>query len=201
MKLVLPPTVAVLCPDEAPGIDPAGGQNAVERIEEGFVLVHPDGPDRWTYFAKVNVDAHKLWDTFEVLAATLPDHVGAIAGFSNEEPELLPYANRTDIMSVLRLFKKELSLDAFLEFGITAQTRTEIEEVWLCGEKYFKVWGRDEASFRAVMDKLGLREVPELRFVDEFPHSHTTLSHLDTSALHAAEVLDEIVERLRALDV
>jgi hypothetical protein len=196
MKLVLPPTVAVLRADEAPGIDP----DAVERIEEGFVVAYPDEPDRWTYFAKINVNAPALWDVFEALAATLPDRVGPIAGFPNEEPALLPYASRDAILSILRLFKKELSFDAFLEFGITAQTYSEIEEVWLTGEKFFKVWGRDEASFRRVMETLGLREVPELRFVDEFPHSHTTLSYVDKSALHAADVLDEIVERLRALE-
>ncbi len=194
MKLVLPPTVAVL--RDASDVDPA----AVARIEEGFVVVHPDEPDRWTYFAKINVDAEKLWGVFEALAATLPDRVGAIAGIANEEPALLPYADRAEVMRVLRLFKKELAFDGFLEFGITAQTRTEIEEVWLTAEKFFKVWGRDEASFRAVMAKLALREIDGLRFVDEFAHVSTTLSYVDKSALHATDVLDEVVERLRALE-
>src|SRR5581483_7996328 len=168
-------------------------------IEAGFVVVHPDEPDRWTYFAKINVDAPRIWEVFEALAGTLSDHVGPIVGFSHEEPALIAYAGREEVMRVLRLFKKELVFDGFLEFGITNQSRTEIEEVWLTAEKFFKVWGRDEASFRAVMAKLGLKEIEGLRFVDEFTHSHAALSCVDKTALRTQDVLDEVVERLSAL--
>lgn len=198
MKLLLPPTLSFPRAEDAPdGIDIEAADAAREaaRIEEGFVLERFE--DRsWTYFARVNVDAPRLWDVFESLVGALPERVGPIVGSHGEEPALLPYQPRADALSVLRLYRTELSLDGFLEFGLIHQTDAITEEVFVPSAKYVKVWGRDEDGFRERMKAFGIDEVPDLRFVDEFPLMSCSLGVIDTKALHFTTVLDAIGERL-----
>jgi hypothetical protein len=76
------------------------------------------------------------------------------------------------------------------------QTDAITEEVFIPSAKYLKVWGRDEAGFRERMSTLGIGEVPELRFIDEFPLVSCSLGMINEGALHFSTVLDEIGERL-----
>lgn len=201
MKLKLPSTLAFPSREEAPksfDIDAANAHRAAARIEPGYVLsLAEDKP--FTFYARCNVDTDRLWDAFEAFAADLPDVVGTILGFKDEQPELVPYSARLGVVAHLRVYRRELTRDPFLEYGLIHQFEGRTEEVFVAAAKYLRVWGNDLARFRATAARLGLDEIADLRFVDEFPLTSHALHRFEPEALHFTEVLEDLRDRINAL--
>jgi hypothetical protein len=202
VKLKLPPTLAFPTADDLPaGTDlaTADAARAAARIEPGYTIELLSAPSRFTYFARCNVDNDDLFGVFEALVAKLPEPIGTIVGPKGEEPDFLPYAARADVMRILRLYRNEIVRDPFLECGVTHQVDGKSDEVFIAAAKYLRVWGNDVAAFRRTMAGLGLEEIPDLRFVDEFPLTSQALRVVEPGALHYVDVLEELAERVRDL--
>jgi hypothetical protein len=200
VNLRLPPTLASPREDEYPktgydvkAIDEA---RAAARIEPGYVLTIPTEPKPFTFYARCNLHTDQLWAAFEAFAACLPDDVGLLLGFKDEAPLRVAYRRRDETMPTLRLYRRELSCDPFLECGLIHQVDGRTEEVYIASAKYLRVWGNDLSLFRGTASALGLEEIPELRFVDQFPLTSHALSVVEPGALRFTDVLDDICERL-----
>jgi hypothetical protein len=167
------------------------------RIEPGYRL--REAKDE-RFMAEVNVDVDRLWETFEALAFVLPDPVSGIVGVKDDEPMFGEYADKAAVLATLHAVRDELCHDGFLAFGVIHQTATENEEVFVTSAKYLRVWGADLARFRATMTRLGLDEIPELAFIDEFPIvSETLRATRGETARHFGEVIDEVRRRFDEL--
>lgn len=198
--LVLPPTLSLLEPDgTGSDTDRAAKEAKTARIAPGYRLYTPREGAPYSFYARVNVDAPQLWSAFEALLSLLTEPVGAIAGIKDEEPKMLPYIPKADVLPIFRLYKRELCEDALLEFGLIHQTRTATDEVYVQAAKCISVWGNDVEAFKRIMKTLGLQEIPDLRFIDEFPRVSSTLSVMVKEALHPEDVLMQLEDRITDL--
>lgn len=195
--LVLPPTLALLEPDgTGSDVDLAAREAKRAHIAPGYrIYPAPEGAP-YAFYARCNVDAPLLWDAFEALVRCVPDPVGTIAGIKDQKPRMLPYAPKEEVLRVLRLYRRELSEDALIEFGLIHQTRTTTHEVFVPAAKYISVWLTDRADFECTMKALHLEQIPDLRFVDEFPRVSSSLSAIVKEALHPEDVIAELEERI-----
>jgi hypothetical protein len=167
------------------------------KIVPGFRL-REAGDDR--FMAEVNVDVDRLWETFEALAFVLPEPISGIVGVKDEEPMFGEYADKAAVLAALHGVRDELCHDGFLAFGVIHQTPTANEEVFVTSAKYLRVWGADLPRLRAIMTRVGLREIPELAFIDEFPIVSETLRVVrGETARHFGEVIDEVRKRFDEL--
>jgi len=202
MRLKLPPTLAFPSREEVPkgyDIDLLDARRAAAQIEPGYVLSPADGDKPFAFYARCNVDTDQLWDAFEAFSGDLPDVVGTILGFKDERPKVLPYSARADVVAQLRLYRRELTRDPFLECGLIHQAAGRTEEVFVTAAKYFRVWGNDVVRFKATAGRLGLDEIADLRFVDEFPLTSHALRFVEPDALHFTDVLEDLCDRLNEL--
>jgi hypothetical protein len=202
MKLKLPSTLTFPSRDEAPkhfDIDAADARRAAARIEPGYVVSAGAADKPFAFYARCNVDTDRLWDAFEAFAGDLPDVVGTILGCKDAKPQLLPYSARAGVVAHLRVYRRELTRDPFLEYGLIHQVDGRTEEVFVPAAKYVRLWGNDLVRFRATAARLGLDEIADLRFVDEFPLISHSLHFLEPEALPFTEVLEDLRDRLDAL--
>ena len=99
---------------------------------------------------------------------------------------------KTSIMDTLAEFKKELTEDCFLEFGLIFNTDTELTEIYIPNSKYIQVWGNDKESFVQILERNGIQQKEHMNFVDEFPKVRTVLSYLDPQAKGTTEIIDAL---------
>lgn len=147
---------------------------AVERIADarittGFVSkVSADAG--YTTYIEANIHADEVWKAFEALADRLLPAVAApIVGWKDENSTLGPYTDKSAAISILRTHRESLQHDGFIEFGMIHQSQGLTEEVFVKGCKYLQIWTNQPDLAVAALLSLGLREVGNLQFIDEFP--------------------------------
>jgi hypothetical protein len=144
-------------------------------------------------FFEANVHAPRLWHAFRTLAeALLPEVAAPIVGVKEEDPILGPYTSRAAALAVLEPHAYHLQHDGFLEFGLVYQMAGVTEEVFVRSVKYLQVWTNHPDRAAETFAQLGLPEVPDLQFIDEYPRVSESLQTREGNA-----EWPDVVEQLR----
>lgn len=194
--LELPPTIRQPFEDEI--LNSEEVQILLKRREtakliEGYKISPNNSHDLpFKFYAEININNSKLWDLFISLTKILPDNIGTIYNYYEDEPFYAPYHPKEDIINALSLYKLELTQDGFLEFGVIFNTEDKLEEIFIPEAKYIKFWGVNESSFRQIMNDYSLKEIPDINFIDEFPKVVESLSIKNKSAKDTRTVINEL---------
>jgi hypothetical protein len=197
--LQLPPTIRTARPDEVPkqgDVLDRIAESETANIVEGYVFHYNKTHELpFTFFAEINVNNQRLWHLFKALLLQLPDEICLVYNFKDEEPAYSGYADKYEVLNKLELYQLEITQDGFLEVGALYNDETMMEEVFIRSPKYLQYWGVDEQRFRQTMAEFELEEVPELKFIDQYP--------LVTEALRLhyseAKETNEVLEQLEAI--
>ena len=195
---MLPRGVRFPRPDEFPGGVP--DQRRIPPVlTTGYCLREPSGSAGRFSLVEANVHAPQLWTVFRALTlALLPETAAPIAGIKDDEPIFGPYVAREDALAVFDPYVESLTHDGFLEFGIIFQNGERTEEVFVPSPKFLRVWTTAPVTAALVLQQHGIPEVPDLKFVDEFPMVSETLRDEGGSAGWAA-VIQALQERFHAM--
>jgi hypothetical protein len=102
------------------------------------------------------------------VSALLPDAAAPIVGIIDEDPVLGHCTTREAALAVLAPYDS-LVHDGFLEFGCIFHRSERTEEVFVPSAKYIRIWTNRPDRAEAVFREYGISNVPDLRFIDEFP--------------------------------
>jgi hypothetical protein len=161
--------------DEIPGGSPS---DAAARIAEaqrtpittGFLRIDRPEAQGYSSVVEANVQPADLWRVFvDLVNALLPAAAAPIVGIIDEDPELGDYTARQAALDVLAPFKDMLVHDGFLEFGCMFQRAGRTEEVFVPSAKFLRIWTNHPERAERVLNRHGIPNVPQLRFIDEFP--------------------------------
>jgi hypothetical protein len=142
---------------------------AQAKLTTGYVLREAVDAAFSTFF-EANVHASGIWTCFcDLVAALLPEVAAPLVQFKNAEPSYGTYAARADGLGVFQPHASFLQHEGYLGFGMMFQYRGMTEEVFVHPAKYLQVWTNKPDSARAVFARHGLVEVPDLRFINEYP--------------------------------
>lgn len=144
------------------------------------------------FYSLININNSRLWNLFLSLSKILPDNISAIYNLYEEEPIYSPYLKKEDVLNALALYKYELTLDGFIEFGVIFNVKDKLEEIFVTEAKYIKFWGVNESSFRQIMNEFNLAEIPDISFIDEFPKVVEALTEKDQNAKRPEVIIDEL---------
>ena len=147
--------------------------SALERIEElktaniveGYKLLENSKKSEnqqeipFKFFAEINIDNSMLWDLIMKLANELPNEAAPIFGHDGAELVYGDYVNKARLLTELDNYKKELTEDSFIQWGIIYNDKNALIEVFVSESKYIKFWGVNCDSFRQVMFDFGLNEI------------------------------------------
>jgi len=173
-------------------------------IEPGFVFRRNDKPDAaYTFFAAINVNNAQLWEVFVALAKLLPDEVGCIYGVFDEDNDLhySKYIDKKNALEIFGHYEREIKGDCDLQVSLVNNNDDQQLQVSISEVKYISFWGTDEGAFRKVMESFGLQEIPNLRFMDEFPVAVTPLTKVDKLARSTKNVVTGIYKLLDVIPV
>lgn len=184
--------------DELPRTNQAAAIQRITdaRITTGFVSkVSADAG--YTTYIEANIHADEVWKAFETLAdRLLPAMAAPIVGWKDDEdPKLGPYTDKSAALSVLRAHRESLQHNGYIEFGIMFQSQGLTEEVFVKGCKYLQIWTNRSDIAVATLLSLGVHQVSNLRFIDEFPR---ITEHLEGHP-HASEVISAISSAFESL--
>lgn len=110
---------------------------------------------------------------------SLPEVVAPLFGMSDCEVTYGQYFDKIDVVEFLSKFKRELTQDSFMEFGLLYHDEESLVEVFIADSKYIKFWGSDSVLFQKIMRDFDLNEIENLEFIDEYPKVREPL-HLFT---------------------
>lgn len=141
-------------------------------------------------FTEINIDNSRLWDLIQSLTDELPSDVALIFGQDNENVMYGDYREKTIILNELEVYKKELCQDGFIEWGLIFNDDNQLIEIFVKDAKYVQFWGNDLGSLEAKLKQFGLKEDPNLEFVDEYPKVIEALCRLDSTATATNELVE-----------
>ncbi len=181
-ELVFPDGIRLAKPHELPSSDESVLLEKVRnaRIEQGYVA-QSASETLFTCYAEANVDATQIWKVFRSLCeALIPEEAMPIIG--EIEQESLYNGRYDQTQKLLAMFEKYdyyLANDCHIQFGLAAQSETELAEVFVTPTKYFKIWTSKADVLANVMNKHGIARLDKLQFIDEFPRVTTALNYED----------------------
>lgn len=195
-KLEVPRTIRIPNHDEF-----SNNQSIIDRLNElknaniveGYKLLYKDEHNKdlpFTFYSEINIDNSRLWDLFVELSNDLPAEVAFLFGHIDFEVNYGNYSSKKEILDFIKDFKKELSEDTFMNFGIIFHSEIELIEVFVDESKYIKFWGTNEDSFRLIMKRFKLNEIENLNFVDEYPKIRDYLFAIDKSVTETNELIE-----------
>ena len=159
------------------------------EIIEGFKISEISG-EKFSCFAEINIDANKIWDVFNHLTNKLIDDVAyGILGFKGEEPIISKFTEKETLLKIFEKFKFELTNDGYLEFGIAYYDENILNEIYVTSFKYMRIWTVKKEALIDSLNSFGIRQVENLRFIDEFPVVSEALSN---GTRHYSEVIEFI---------
>lgn len=161
------------------------------HFSEGFTLKEvKDTSQQFNFYAEVNVHNSKLWGLFIELTEMLPDVCACLFSFFNDEVNYGEYQSKELVLAIIGSLKKELIEDCRMEFGLIYNDEESLVEVYVAESKFIKVWGVDKQLFKQIMQRNGIPEFDEMRFVDEYPKVVVPLTTLDADAKSTEEIID-----------
>jgi hypothetical protein len=197
--LEFPPTLLLLKPEDAPNdveilknIEKSKSANIVE----GYILSYKNQNSeladlKFEFYAEININNSRFWELFVELCNLLPNEVTMLtADADTDELNYSKYTDKNKVMIFLLNYKKELTMDTFVQFGLLYHDESQLEEVFADACKYIKFWASDIGKFEKVMKKFSLKHIENLEFVDEYPKVRLSLNSIDESALTSYELLE-----------
>lgn len=162
------------------------------QIEQGFVITDADD-SRFNYYAEANVNAPQIWRLFRSLCETLlPAEVTPIVGETDEENlHHGKYESRRKLLDLFESFEFYLANDGYIQFGLAAESETELTEIFVAPTKHFQIWANDKDVIVKVMNQYGIAECEKLQFIDEFPRTTKSLKYENDFYSH-----DDLIEHL-----
>ncbi|MDZ7265323.1 MAG: hypothetical protein ONB16_12115 [candidate division KSB1 bacterium] len=150
----------------------------------------PNG--RFRYQVIVSVSAEKILDVFDALVLLLGDYCHVVVqDFGEREGEQVDYfAYQKDtviVRSVLCDFEELLLNDGLI--GLVVYSEAAKAEIQLTQHKIIQIFALDLTRFRQVLNRFGIEENPELKFL--FDDFYLLVEHVDDR-----KILQSLMERL-----
>ena len=181
-ELVFPDGIRLAKPHELPSSDESVLLEKVRnaRIEQGYVA-QSASETLFTCYAEANVDATQIWKVFRSLCeALLPEEAMPIIGeIDQESMQNGRYDQTQKLLALFGRYDYYLANDCHTQFGLAAQSKTELAEVFVTPTKHFKIWTSKADVLANVMNKHGIARLDKLQFIDEFPRVTTALNYED----------------------
>lgn len=181
-ELIFPDGIRLTKPYELPSSDNSALLEKIRnaRIEQGYVA-QSASETLFTCYAEANVDATQIWKVFRSLCeALLPEQAMPIIGEIDEEPLHNGRDDQTQrLLALFERFDYYLANDCYIQFGLAAQSETELTEVFVTPTKHFKIWTSKADVLASVMNNHGIAKLDKLQFIDEFPRTTTALDYKD----------------------
>ena len=199
----LPKTLRPPGADEVP--DNSSAKDRLNKLKtanivEGYVI-HKKESDKenknipFGFYAEININNSKLWDLIGLLSNELPDVAALIFGLEETEPNYGEYVDKSDLLTDLTKFKKELTQDTFIEWGLIYNDAERLIEIFISESKYIRFWGVNKKSFLQIMNDFKLKEINNLEFIDEYPNVREPLTSFDSTAIDSSELIKRLKEK------
>jgi len=203
LTLELPKTIRFLNQDEIPNnpsVLKRWEESKVANIVQGYTLkLNENNPENeligFNFFAEINIDNSNLWNLVLALSETLPDVTAVLFGHIDFDLNYGNYEEKGGILEFVCQYKKEITQDAFISFGLIYNDDENLVEIFIDESKYIKYWGVDENFFREIMNGFGLNEIENLEFVDEYPKVREVLTTLDKEAIDSKTLVEIFSEK------
>ncbi|MFC3161442.1 hypothetical protein [Chryseobacterium arachidis] len=201
--LEFPKTIRFLNRDEIPNnpsILKGWEESKTANIVQGYTFrLNKNNPENksigFNFFAEINIDNSDLWSLVLSLSQTLPDVAAVLFGDIDFDLNYGNYEERDGILEFISQYKKELTQDAFISFGLIYNDDESLVEIFIDESKYIKYWGIDENFFREIMNDFGLKEIENLEFVDEYPKVREVLTRFDKAAVDSKTLIEIFSEK------
>lgn len=158
-------------------------ENNPENKEIGF-----------NFYSEINIDNSNLWNLTVALSETLPDVAAVLFGPIDSDLNYGNYGEKKAVLEFVSQYKKEITQDAFISFGLIYQDDENLIEIFVDESKYLKYWGVSETCFRKIMKDFNLEEIENLEFIDEYPKVREVLTGFEKDAVDS-ETLIEIFSK------
>lgn len=184
------------------------GSTALERLNllskakivEGYKIVDsiktPENQEEvlFNFYAEININNSKLWNLLMNLTDELPEVSSLIYGHEGCDVEFSDYQSTNELIQKIKRFEIELTQDTFIQWGMIYSDEEKLVELFVDESKYLKFWGIDIHSFKESMLKLGLNEVNDLEFIDEYPKVREPLTKFRKECLSSEELINALRE-------
>ncbi|WP_375182235.1 hypothetical protein [Chryseobacterium sp.] len=147
------------------------------------------------FFAEINIDNSNLWNLIVALSKTLPEVAAVLFGHIDFDLNYGNYEEKDSILKFINQYKKELTQDAFINFGLIYNDDENLVEIFIDESKYIKYWGVDEELFRKIMNDFKLEEIENLEFIDEYPKVREALTRFDENAIDSNLLIEKLSEK------
>jgi hypothetical protein len=164
------------------------------KIVEGYNLKDKEKNNSipFNFYSEINVNNSRLWDLVIGLMEVMPNDLALIIGLEGEEPNYGNYIDKIELIKQIGKYKKELTQDTYLEWGIIYNDSETLIEIFIVDSKYVKFWGVDIDSFQNVMFQHNLPQTNDLEFIDEFPKVRIPLKLIDESASDTLDLINKL---------
>jgi len=201
--LELPKTIRLLNRDEIPGnhlILKRWEESKTANIVQGYTFrLNENNAENksigFKFFSEINIDNSNLWNLIIALSETLPNVTAVLFGHIDFDINYGNYEEKTAILEFITQYKKELTLDAFICFGLIFNDDKSLVEIFIDESKYIKYWGVDENFFRETMNDFGLKETEDLEFIDEYPKVRNVLTGFDENVIDSKTLIEIFSEK------
>lgn len=196
--LQLPETIRFPNQDEIPINNPSAlkrfEESKTSNIVQGYTFKYNNIENGdligFKFYSEINVDNSNLWNVILALSKTLPEIVAVLFGYIDSEINYGNYHEKSKVLEFVSSYKKELTKDAFINFGLIYNDDEILIEIFIDESKYIKYWGTDEKSFRKILNDFGINEIDNLEFIDEYPKVREALRLFDDNAVNSSELIE-----------
>ena len=184
------------------------GSTAMERLKllakanivEGYKIIENIKPQEdqqealFNFYSEINIDNSKLWNLLMTLTNEFPEVSSLIYGHEDCDVEFSEYQSKTELIRKIKRFEIELTQDTFIQWGMIYSDEEKLVEFFIDESKYVKFWGSDIHSFKESMLELGLSEVNDLEFIDEYPKVREPLTKFRKECLSSEALINALRE-------
>ncbi|WP_336689591.1 MULTISPECIES: hypothetical protein [unclassified Chryseobacterium] len=201
--LEFPKTIRFLNEDEIPNnpsILKRWEESKTANIVQGYTFKLKENNSEhesigFDFFAEINIDNSNLWNLIVALSKTLPEVAAVLFGHIDFDLNYGNYEEKDSILKFINQYKKELTQDAFINFGLIYNDDESLVEIFIDESKYIKYWGVDEELFREIMNDFKLEEIENLEFIDEYPKVREALTRFDENAIDSNLLIEKLSEK------
>lgn len=126
------------------------------------------------------------------LVGLLPNRIALLIGIEGEEIRFGRYKDKEFLIKKLAKYQIELCEDVYIDWGLIYHDDKMLLEVFVDSSKYVKLWGKEK--FLDVFSRFGLKEIKNMRFIDEFPKVRYPLKRLKRGVKESAEIIGELLD-------
>ncbi|WP_185205990.1 hypothetical protein [Chryseobacterium sp. C3] len=201
--LEFPKTIRFLNEDEIPNnpsILKRWEESKTANIVQGYTFKLKENNSEhesigFDFFAEINIDNSNLWNLTVALSKTLPEVAAVLFGHIDFGLNYGNYEEKDSILKFINQYKKELTQDAFINFGLIYNDDESLVEIFIDESKYIKYWGVDEELFREIMNDFKLEQIENLEFIDEYPKVREVLTRFDENAIDSNLLIEKLSEK------